>query len=464
MPVRAIILLALIVASLPVCFVRPFFGVLLWTVLAFVNPQSYTWSGFDAFPWAAAVAVPTVAGMLAFERRLDRLASPQFYALVVLWLWFTLTTIISTHSLEMAHHAADTRDKWVFVSKIILMAVCAIPLTCSLERLRYLVLAIAASFGFFVMKSVPFLITTGGAVRLYGPEKSMIADNNDLGLALNMTLPLYFCLAQTETKPVMKGVMALLFVMTIPAIFFTYSRGALVGLSVVTFLMFMQSKRRLALIPVMVIGLLIALFFAPEAWKERMNLSSPEVVDASAQARLHAWAFARALASDYPIAGGGFATFTPELYDRYSEVSLDQTYGPHSVYFQVLAEHGYIGLSLYLVLVLSCFVTLRRLRRAALSRGDAVVAIYSLMFQLSLIGFLFSGIFLGRAYFDYYFSIVACVAIMSRVSRDRWREERVVTAPLADVDNARALSQALPTTESPSTFPLRSSSPRTDRP
>jgi hypothetical protein len=39
------------------------------------------------------------------------------------------------------------------------------------------------------------------------------------------------------------------------------------------------------------------------------------------------------------------------------------------------------------------------------------------MFFFSLIGFLISGIFLGRAYFDYFFSIVACLAALERLAR-----------------------------------------------
>jgi hypothetical protein len=42
------------------------------------------------------------------------------------------------------------------------------------------------------------------------------------------------------------------------------------------------------------------------------------------------------------------------------------------------------------------------------------------MFKFSLLAFLTSGIFLGRAYFDYFFALVACVMILDRAARDRW--------------------------------------------
>jgi probable O-glycosylation ligase (exosortase A-associated) len=420
MPLRAIVLIGFFVLSLPVCFLRPTYGIILWTIVAFLNPQAYTWTAWDAFPWAVAAAVPTLLGMLVFDRKFDRLMVREVWLLGILWAWFTVTTIVSMQTPEFAHHAFDTWTKWKFVSKIMVMTICTIPIVSSFARLRYLVLTIAGCFGLYVLKSLPFIISTGGTQRLYGPERSMIADNTDFGLALNMTLPFYFFLAQAETKPRVKRLFAFLFVITIPAIFFTYSRGALIGLAAVLAVMFLRARRRLFLLPVVLLGIVIALYFAPAAWQDRMNPNKENAVDASAQSRLYAWAYARALAADFPVTGGGFSTFTEELYQRYWPGEIFTIYGPHSVYFQVLAEHGFVGLTLYLALVLSCLASAQRTARMARSRGDPELALYAQMFQMSLVGFLISGIFLGLAYFDYFFTIVACIIVVDRAAKDRW--------------------------------------------
>ena len=420
MPLRTLILIAFFLGSLPVCFFRPFYGIVLWIIVAFLNPQSYTWSFVDAFPWGVAVAVPTMAGMFLFDHRFDRLRSRLVFLLALLWVWFTVTTLISVNTPAFIHHAPDTWERWKFVSKILLMSVCMIPVVSSFERLRYLVLTIAGCFGVYVAKALPFIILTGGEYRLYGPERSMIGDNNDFGLALNMTLPLFFFLAHTESKPWVKRLFAFLFVITIPAIFFTYSRGALVGLATVLTLMLLQSRRRLALLPVIALAIGIAVFFAPPAWQQRMNPSGPGALDASAQSRLNSWAYARNLAADYPITGGGFATFTAQLYEQYAPIPREEALGPHSVYFQLLGEHGYVGLGLYLLLVLGCFIHIRRVRRTARARDDQQITYYSQMLKFSLLGFLTSGFFLGRAYFDYFFAIVACVVILDQIARERW--------------------------------------------
>jgi probable O-glycosylation ligase (exosortase A-associated) len=317
----------------------------------------------------------------------------------------------------MMHHSADTWFRFNFVSKILLMTVVTIGVVDSFSRLRILVTVIAASFAFFVLKSLPFIVLTGGNFRIFGPEHSMIGDNNDFGLAMNMTVPLFFFLAQTETGRWTKRFWGLLTLASIPIVFFTYSRGALVGLTAVLFMMLLQSKQRLILMPVLVLGIAIALLFTPDAWKQRMDPTREGAIDSSAQERLNAWTFSWRLACDFPIAGGGFETFSPELFQRYAPKVADVR-GPHSIYFGVLAEHGFIGLGLYLSFVAHAFMSTIRIGRFARYHGQTVIANYANMFRFSLIGFLTSGLFLGRAYFDYFFTIVACIVILRRVCRE----------------------------------------------
>ena len=425
MPLKGILLFALLLGSLPVCFVRPFYGILLWTIIAFANPQSslFYWGAANTFPWAVAVAVPTLTGFLASSPRWEKFASRKILLIVLLWVWFTVTSFISAHSALFMHHAGDTWFHWNFVTKVLFMTIVTIAMLDSFERLRILVLVMAGCFGYFVLKALPFVILTGGAFRLYGPEYSMIADNNDFGLALNMTVPLFFFLAQSEARRWVRWLFGFLFVITIPSVFFTYSRGALVGLIAVLFLMLLHSRRRLLLVPVLGIGIAIALLFAPAAWRHRMDPTRADAVDGSAQARLNTWTYSWNLFKDNPVVGGGFGTFTPQLFALYSPEAKDP-HGPHSVYFQLLAEHGFVGLTLYLLLVLSCFVSSHRLVKWAKFYGDTVVLAYANMFRFSLVGFLTSGIFLGRAYFDYLFSMVACVAALERVASQRWQNSQ----------------------------------------
>jgi probable O-glycosylation ligase (exosortase A-associated) len=421
-------LLAFITGSLPFCLFSPFYGILVWTILAFLNPQSFIWGAAAAFQWATAVGVATIAGFLIFSRGWGRrLISIQVALIAILWIWFTITSFNADHTPLFAHHSFDTWFRFDFVSKILLMTLVTIGVVDSFSRLRILIIVIAGCFAFFVLKGLPFIVLSGGTYKIFGPEHSMIGDNNDFGLAMNMTVPLFFLLAQTESSR-WKYFWGIVFICSIPIILFTYSRGALVGLVVVMTLMLMRLKQRLIILSVLVAAVAIGLLFAPAAWRDRMDPGS--AVDSSAQERFNAWMFSWRLACDYPIAGGGFETFSPELFQRYA-TNVRDVRGPHSIYFGVLAEHGFVGLALYLTLVVSCFGTTLRLAKRARMQGDPVIEHYAHMFRFSLVGFLTSGLFLGRAYFDYYFTIVACIVILSRVARREWMEE-----PPAELDVA----------------------------
>jgi probable O-glycosylation ligase (exosortase A-associated) len=419
MPVRGVILIAYFVASLPVCFLRPFYGVVMWMVVAFVNPQSYTWGAAMAFPWAVAVGIPTLLGMVCFTRGWNRLFARESILLMIFWAWVTVTTLVSVRSPVFNHHAADTWYKWGFVSKVWLMTFATSVIIRDFHQFHIFMRSMALCFGVFVVKSFPFIIMTAGGQKVYGPPQSMIADNNDFGLALNMTLPLFFFFAQIEKNAWLRRVFWALFAMTIPAIFCTYSRGALVGLIAVMGLMLLQSRQRLLLIPAIVLGVTLAAAFAPDEWKDRMNPRKEGAIDKSAQSRINAWTFSWRLACDYPLTGGGFATFTPTLFRQYAPNSED-VFAAHSIYFQVLAEHGFVGIFLFLTMVAACLLTARKLVKRARDEADMEVVYFAEMIRFAMVGFMISGLFLGRAYFDYFFSLVSALVVLKDVAYKYW--------------------------------------------
>jgi putative inorganic carbon (HCO3(-)) transporter len=428
MSLRGILLLCFFIPSIPVCFIRPFFGLMLWTIVSFTSLHKYTWGDAAGLPWAMMVGIPTILGFLVLNRGgWDRMKSRESVLILMLWIWFILTSLGSTRTVLFQGYAADTWDHLQFVSKVLLMTLITMGLLETFDHLRKLVIMIACCFGFFVLKCLPFLIATSGNDRVYGPPHSMIGDNNDFGLALNMTLPFFFFLAQSETNPKLKRFFWMLFLLTIPTIFFTYSRGALLGLVAVMGMMMLQLKQRKILIPVAILGVAVAVLFAPEAWKTRMNPTGEQALDKSAQSRINAWTFAWHLASDYPITGGGFGTFNRQMFTIYAPDPID-VHGPHSIYFGILGEHGFVGLFLYLLLIFSALHSTMQVVKWAKLHGDEVALHYARMFRYSMVGFLVSGFFLGRQYFDYYYTILACIAVLKRLCFAAWAEGRLLNS------------------------------------
>jgi probable O-glycosylation ligase (exosortase A-associated) len=441
--IRGIILLIIFIPCIPASFFRPFFGLLVWTIISFTALHKYTYGVSATLPWAMVIGVPTILGFFIFEKGLNRIKSRESGLIILLWIWFVLTSIVSTHTPLFVHHAPGTWDHLFFVSKILLISLVTVGIVNSFERFRMLIVVFASCLAFFVLKSIPFLIITSGADRIYGPPASMIGDNNDFGLALNMTLPIFYFLSHTEKAPVWRRFFGILFMLTIPAIFFTYSRGALVGLVAVLGLMLLQVKQKFVLIPVLVSAFFLAATFAPQTWKDRMNPTGAQALDKSAQSRINAWTFSWNLAMDYPISGGGFDTFSRTLFQRYAP-DINDIHGPHSIYFGILGEHGFVGLFLYLSLLASALYSTHEVIRLAKPLGDLVAMHYAKMFRLSLVGFMVSGLFLGRQYFDYYYTIVSCIIILKKLSYESWSEETMLDGEPIEQDQVESELEPIP--------------------
>ena len=160
--------------------------------------------------------------------------------------------------------------------------------------------------------------------------------------------------------------------------------------------------------------------------------------DASAVGRINAWTFAWNLAVAKPIIGGGFGAFTPELFDRYAP-NPDDYHDSHSIYFEVLGEHGFVGLFLFLTLMglawRCCAWAIKQARRARDDPDLEDCANLARMMQVSLIGYAASGAFLGLAYFDLYYAVITLailtkLRVTERLDEIRQSEQEVLAPEL----------------------------------
>src|SRR5215470_5474308 len=353
----ALVLFALIVSVL-ITLVQPFFGVLSWSVVSYFNPHRFAWGFAREMNPAIFVASATLLGLLFTTKRRFPPMTRETKLLLVLWAWFCITTLVSISSSTFSHHADATLSKLGEVSKILVMTFVSLALVTDKSRLRWWYLVTGGCFAFFAFKSTVFGALTGGQFKIYGPEGSSIADNNDFSLAMNMALPLFLYLGPLEERRWIRWVARISFYCGIVAVILTYSRGGMLGGVAVLLVIALRSKHKALGAGGLAIVVILALALAPMAWKQRMSgIEGASQTDASAQSRIMSWTFAAHLAMDYPITGGGFSTFTPQLQARYGVEQLEGvTFGPHSVYFQFLAEHGFPGLLLFLALVATCLL------------------------------------------------------------------------------------------------------------
>ncbi len=151
----------------------------------------------------------------------------------------------------------------------------------------------------------------------------------------------------------------------------------------------------------------------PEQWFARMNSIDDYQQDISALGRLNAWQFALKVAAQHPL-GGGFNVFTRQMFYQYAPEPLNY-HAAHSIYFQVLGEHGYIGLALFLALMVCAWRSGSRLQSACRGLPElAWAADLAAMIQVSLVGFAVGGAFLSLAYYDYYYFLIAALVLVEK--------------------------------------------------
>lgn len=421
---RDIIILAIIVGSVPFCFRKPFFGILMWTWVAYFNPHRYAWSDtVYNFPVALVIAVPTLLGLFFTKDKLNRnILTRESLLIALLWLWMIVSLVCAAQVPLFAGHIQDGTDQLIQITKILLMTFVAMLLVNSRLRLRQLVLVIALSLAVRGLWAGIWGIAHGGEFRVYGPHASFLEDNNDFALALNMTLPLLYYLIPGEKRRWARWGLWLCFVGSILSVILSYSRGGLLGLATVLVMITMTSRYRIVALGILATSALLLLSFAPQQWTDRMDKMVHGDIDESAQQRLIGWRTGWNLVMDYPITGGGLAAYPDVVvFQHYEPEKMPEgkeSEGPHSIYFQALGELGFVGLGLFLLLLGTCILTLRTVRRRAKKQSaNHWVIPYTQMFQASLVAFAVSGAFLGRAYFDLWFEIVACVVVMKLLYR-----------------------------------------------
>jgi probable O-glycosylation ligase (exosortase A-associated) len=406
---RGLLVALLVFGSLPVIIVKPHVGVLVWSWLGYMNPHRLTWGFAYDFPFALMVALVTIVAWL-LSREPKTVPWHPLVLLLAAWAaWVSFTTLFADYP-EEAHW------KWDRTVKILLMnGLVTLGLITTRRRLEALVWVIVLSLGFYALKGAVFTLITGGNYRLWGPAGSFIADNNAFGMAFLMTVPLIRYLQLTTERFWLRLVLSVLMISFLIAVLGTYSRGAVVGLAVTAVALLVKSPRRMKLAFVAGIALVGALQFMPAHWHARVDSILAYEEDASAQARFASWHYAMQIARESPVVGGGFEIFRGNRVD-----SAAGWRSAHSIYFEALAEHGYVGLAIFLALGIGTYLAAGSIIRRARDHPDlAWAGTLAAMVQVSVTAYAVAGLFLDLATFDLYYHLIAVVVIASSIVRQR---------------------------------------------
>ena len=401
---RDLFVTGVIFSILPFIFRRPWIGILLWSWLAYMNPHRLAWGFAYDFPFAMIVGAVTITAFFFSKEKKAMVWTRETVVLLFLIGWMLITTVFAFYP-ELAWH------QWNKVWKIHVMIYLTLLLITDRRKLHWLIWVIVLSLGFYGIKGGIFTILHGGVYRVQGPGGTFIAGNNEIALALVMTIPLIRYLHLQETRKWLKLGLASAMVLTGVAAIGSQSRGGLVAMVVMGLFLWLKSRNKIVTGFFMAVAVVIVTSVMPQEWYDRMNTIQTYQSDASAQGRINAWHTAFNVAKTH-ITGGGYEMFRPATFQQYAPVPWN-VHDVHSIYFEIMGEQGFIGFALFMLLGVMAWLRAQQIIKRCKKDPEKKWAVdLAAMFQVSLLGYAAGGAFLGMAYFDlpYHMMIILLLA------------------------------------------------------
>jgi probable O-glycosylation ligase (exosortase A-associated) len=386
----------------------------MWVWLSVMNPHRLTWSYAYAFPFAALIAAVTLLSILINK---DARKPLPMNSLTIAALMFTAWTGVTT---VFAFYPADAYVKWVELMKTMLMVFMIPVLFHTKEHLRQLLWVTVLSVAYYGFKGGIWTLLMGGGERVWGPASSYIEDNNALAVATVMIIPLLRYLQLTSPHTYVRWGLVGIMLSCGVSVIGSHSRGALISLGAMLLFLAWKTQRKLQVLFVLALAVPMVLSMMPEHWYSRMDTIANYEEDTSALMRLNAWGTAINIANDRPLVGGGFETATGWVFQLYAP---DRRWPPqvaHSIYFQALGEHGWVGLFLYLWMYYMFWRHAGALIRMTRRRPELAWARhFGLMTHVSLIAFAAGGAFLSLLLYDVpYYMLMVVVAMRVVVEKE----------------------------------------------
>lgn len=390
------------------------FGILVWLWVALQGPHQLIQSDYQ---FNLAIVIACLIALVFNRKRASFWVDATLVALFFMLVHSGITTALGFVP-DFSYPYFDRM--W----KTLLLACFIVVFMNNRTRLQAVIWIIVLSLGLLAVKAGLFSIMTAGQFKVLGPRGSQITDNNHFAGAMTMVIPLAAYLYKTTShKSVKTALLAMAWLIPI-GVFFTYSRGGLLALLAVAFCFWLKARRRL-LIAAAAAGILImAIPLMPSQWLDRMStiqetLEDTGTADDSVKGRFNAWYVYSQLAIERPFIGGGFRA--PEIlwvWQRYMPES-DQASGAkaaHNAIFQVLGEHGFLGLGIYLTVVFLCLknigsllVRTRHFPELAWARDLAAAC------GVSMVGYLTACMTMSLPYYDLFIVLTVVIASLQHL-------------------------------------------------
>ena len=405
---RDILVTAIVFGVLPFIFKRPWIGIMLWCWLGYMNPHRQTWGFAYDMPFAFICAIVTITAFLFSKEEKEMIWTRETVLLLMFVGWMLITTFFAFYS-DLAWL------QWDKVWKIQLMVFLTAMIIKERKHLYWMIWIIALSLGYYGVKGGIFTIVNGGAYRVQGPAGTFFGGNNEMALVLAMLIPLIRYLHLQATQQWVRWGLATAMVLSGVAAIGSQSRGGLLAMAAMGLFLWFKSRHKFITGIYLVVAVMIIGAVMPQEWYDRMNTIKTYEQDDSALGRINAWHTAFNVAKDR-VTGGGYEMFRPPTFRQYAPESF-RVHDVHSIYFEVMGEHGFIGFGIFILLALFTWLRANQvIRECKNDPGRKWAADLAAMIQVSLIGYGAGGAFLGLAYFDLTYHLMIILVLAAKFS------------------------------------------------
>jgi len=419
---RDIFIILFFLVTVYYCFKKPYIGVAAWIWIAFMIPTSWAFGFSQHLRLNLSIVLLLVVSYVVYRDKPKYNFTNIHFWVFLFCFWMLISTIFNNRL--FSEYAWDKYLEFIKVIMLFLFITLTVHNKKSINTIIWaIVLSVSA---YAAMEATKFLLSFGGHKIIGLP--GILADRNDLAVAINMCLPLILYLRSESQHKMLKLGLLILAGLNVVAIVGTYSRGGFVGLAVLCIAMWLKSDKKFLYVILAIISMPMLYSVTPDTWKDRQaTVETATQDDHSLMGRFWAWKIATLIAIDNPITGGGWkATTDIVLWNTYAPFTPD--FGPiattpippmetpkaaHNIYFQVLGSAGFVGLFIFLTMLLKGYLTSLKCARVTGDKSQLWKTNLSKAISLSLVAYGITGLNVSLAYFDLIYALLAVLAVLS---------------------------------------------------
>lgn len=417
---------------------RPFVGLGLWIWTALFYPNGWVYGASGVIRYNLLFAGVTLFSYLVMKDKPKFKLSGTGGLVLLFFAWTTVSTLLGVGRPDMAW------DIWNRFMKVVLLFIFVLAVVENKLHLDFFLGCVVLSVGFYADLEALKFIASGGGHKIQGINGHVLGDRNELAVAFVMLLPLcvYLMRDYGRRSRLLSAFLLATIVLTVAAIIGTESRGGFIALLALGAYFFIKSEHKMmAAVMLAVLALGMSQVVTSE-WISRIDTIDNANQDASFMGRVVAWKLSLILAAHNPFFGGGFKGL--ENFTVWSNLSQEFSSFPwfytgsevpdpakaraaHSIYFQVLGDHGFAGLAIYLSILGASFMRARRIvHLARVQWAPEWITQAAITLQLTLFAFCVGGAALSFAYFDLTFAVVGLLIVLeTRILPAALKENRI---------------------------------------